>query len=155
VNQDITLEAAAAATGQPLERLRTWCATGKLRCEKDGDDWLIPLAEVVRVEVLVEARDAAIAAGRAEALVVPLASASPDLGGEVARRLGLARGAVTTSTLALDGTEYVLAVWKVAHPPAPHELEPLIELAEELGGQVLEGDAKRGCATERPDDDGP
>jgi hypothetical protein len=140
VNPSITLEATAAATGQSLERLGTWCATGKLRCEKDGRDWLIPLAEVIRVPVLVEERDAAIAAGRATALVVPLASASPDLGGEVARRLGLTRGAVTTTTLALDGTSYVLAVWTLEHEPGPRELEPLVELAEALGGQVLDGE---------------
>lgn len=143
MDQFMTLEAAASATGQSVTRLRAWCATGKLRCEKDGGGWAIPILELVRVALLVEEREIGLAAGRAEALVVPVASAPPDLRAEIARRLGLAAGAVTTSTLALDGTEYVLAVWKVERAAGPQELAPLVELAEELSGQLLDGEVNR------------
>jgi hypothetical protein len=143
MNHHLTLDAAAAATGQSPDRLRTWCATGKLSCEMDGDTWIIPIAEVVRIATLVVEREAAISGGHAEALVVPLANASPGLAAEVAVRLGLTLAAVKTRTLALDGAEYMLAVWKLERPPGPHELQPLVELAEELGGQLLDGEVKR------------
>ena len=140
----MSLSAASAATGQSVDRLRTWCATGKLRCDRDGDEWLIPVAELVRVAGLLEEREKSIEEGRAQVLVVPVASAAPDLREEVARCLGLPAGAVTTSMLALDGTEFVLAVWKADGPPKLHELGPVLDLAEELGGELLDGEVKRG-----------
>jgi hypothetical protein len=127
--------------------LRAWCATGRLRCEKDSHVWTVPIAELPRVGELAEEREAAIATGHAEALVVPVASASPDLASEVARRLGLPGGMVTTSTLSLDGAEYVLAVWKMERAAGPDELAPLVELADELGGELLDGEVKQDRAS--------
>jgi hypothetical protein len=37
----ISLEPAALASGEPVSRLRTWCATGKLICEKQVDQWVV------------------------------------------------------------------------------------------------------------------
>src|SRR5687767_6127242 len=65
MNQDMTLEAAAAATGQSVNRLRAWCATGELRCDRDGDGWALPTSELARLGALVAQRDATFAAGYA------------------------------------------------------------------------------------------
>lgn len=139
VDRLLSLDAAAQATGQSVARLRGWCATGRLRCEREGRAWIVPLSEVVRIAVLVEEHDRAVAAGAAAALVVPMTAATLDLPAEIARRLGLAVEAVTTSTLALDGSEYVLAVWKTNATPG---LEALSVLAAELGGELLDGQVR-------------
>jgi hypothetical protein len=143
MNHELTLEAAAAATGQSVNRLRAWCATGELQCEKDGHGWVIPSDELERVGALVAQRDAMFAAGHAQALVIPAASAFPELRAEVAHRLGLPAAAVATNTLALDGKAYVLAVWHADGVDGTYELASLIELAEELGGQLLDGEGTR------------
>lgn len=70
-------------------------------------------------------------------MVVPVSAAAPGLAAEIARRLGLPAGAVTTSTLALDGSEYLLAVWRSDGTP---ERGPVADLAAELGGDLLEGE---------------
>ena len=143
MNQDMTLEAVAAATGQSVNRLRAWCATGELRCERDSDGWTIPIVELARVGALVAQRDAMFAAGHAQALIIPAASAFPELRAEVAHRLRLPAAAVVTNTLALDGKAYMLAVWHAEGVDDTYELAPLIELAEELGGQLLDGEVSR------------
>ena len=144
MNHEITLEAAAAATGQSVNRLRAWCATGELHCERDSDGWTIPTSELARVGALVAQREAAFAEGHAQALVIPAASAFPELRAEVAHRLGLPAAAVATNTLALDGNEYMLAVWHAEGADARYELATRIELAKELGGQLLDGEVTRG-----------
>ncbi len=101
--------------------------------------WTIPLSEIPRIAALVKEHDRAMAAGAAAALVVPVSAATPDLPEEIARRLGLAAETVTTSTLALDGSEYVLAVWKSSGTPG---LEAVADLAAELGGEVLDGEGE-------------
>ena len=135
----VSLEAAAEATGQSVARLRGWCATGRLRCEREEGDWRMPLAELLRIGDLAEEHDRAVKAGESAALVVPVSAATPDLPAEIARRLGLAAGTVSTSTLALDGSEYLLAVWKT---DGTVRLGPVAELAAELGGDLLDGEVK-------------
>jgi hypothetical protein len=135
----LSLDAAASATGQSVARLRSWCATGMLRCEREERAWAIPLSEVAQIAFLATEHDRAVAAGAAAALVVPVSAATPDLPAEIARRLGLEEGTVTTSTLALDGSEYLLVVWKT---DGTRGLGAVAELAAELGGDLLEGEAR-------------
>ena len=85
------LEDAAAQYGVPLVRLRRWCATGKLRCERDGDGWLIPISEAGRIAELSRAYGTARAPVRA--LAVPAPVVPPDLATTVAARLGLTASA--------------------------------------------------------------
>jgi hypothetical protein len=138
----LDLQAASTATGQPVRRLRTWCATGRLACERDGKAWMIPLSQLPRVVGLSADRKESIDHGHAVAAIVPVTSTTPDLGGEIARRLGLASTKVTMSTLALDGGEYHMAVWRVSGDQ-PADLAPLVELVERLGGDVLDGEVSR------------
>lgn len=136
----ISLESAALASGEPVRRLRTWCATGKLICEKQDGSWVLALSQIPRVVELVAEHDRAVADGRAIAVLVPVDSATPDLASEIARRLGLRDGqTVSTSTLALDGSEYLIAVWKTEGAD-PLELAPVAELVAELGGELLDGE---------------
>jgi len=135
----LDLQAASTATGQPVRRLRTWCATGRLACERDGKAWMIPLSQLRRVAELAAERSESITQGHAVAAIVPVTSSTPDLGAEIARRLGLSATRVAMSTLALDGGEYHMAVWRVDGEQAP-DLAPVVELVEQLGGDLLDGE---------------
>jgi hypothetical protein len=141
VDQLLSLDATALATGQPARRLRTWCATGKLACEKDGDQWVVPLSQLLRVAQLAAERTAAIAEGRPIAVIVPVTAATPDLATEIAHRLGMPTHTVSMSMLALDGGEYLMAVWRTDGARAP-ELAPVMELVDTLGGELLDGEAQ-------------
>jgi hypothetical protein len=139
MDQLISLAAAAKATGQLVRRLRNWCATGKLECELQDGEWHIPLAQLLLIAGVAADREQAIAAGRPVAAMIPVTTASPELPGEIARRLNLPDHSVSTSTLALDGQEYVVAVWRAGGDAAP-DLAPVLDLVEELGGELLDGE---------------
>ena len=100
---------------------------------------MLPLSQLLRVAVLAAEREQSIADGRAAAAIVPVTSTTPDLDEEIARRLGLRASSVTLSTLALDGREYLMAVWKVSDGQ-PVNLEPVVAFVERLGGDVLAGE---------------
>ena len=144
MNQLLSMADAATATGQPVRRLRNWCATGKLSCEVQGGEWLVPLSQLLRVAELAAEREDAIAAGRASGALVPVTRASADLPDEIARRLGLPSASVSTSTLALDGQEYLVAVWRAGAAAGAPDLAPVVDLVEELGGELLDGEVGGG-----------
>jgi len=131
------LEEAAARYAVPLVRLRRWCATGKLRCERDGERWLIPTSEAGRITELSRAYGTARAP--VQALAVPVPVVPPDLATRVAARLGLTASTVTLTPLALDGVEYVVAVWR-GDVQGDGGLPALEELAVELDAELLDGE---------------
>jgi excisionase family DNA binding protein len=132
----LDLDEVAQRTGQPVRRLRQWCATGSLRCERDGREWLIPEAEVPQVIVNAAERTLRASNRSARAIVVPnSAVGSADLGEEVARRLQRPAKAVSINKLMIDGQEYVIATWPDADEGGA--TPAVAELAEELGGELL------------------
>lgn len=132
----LDLDDVAERTGQPVRRLRQWCATGSIRCERDGRGWLIPEAELSRVVANAAARALLASTRRARALVVPNAAlGSVDLKEEVAHRLQQPEGSVSTSKLMIDGQEYVIATW--ADADGGRATAAVADLAEELGGELL------------------
>jgi hypothetical protein len=136
----LSVDDVSVATGQPVRRLRAWCATGKVPCDKVDGQWVISLSEVPRIAVLARQRERSIDEGRSIAAIVPVSNATEDLPGEIARRLGLAERSVSTSTLSLDGTEYLVAVWKASERTP--QLAPVVELVEQLGGELLDGEVR-------------
>jgi hypothetical protein len=139
VDDMFTLDAVSEQTGIPLSRLREWCATGRLKCEREGGDWMIPPSELKQVAALAATQWARLEGDHPIALVVPAEVAPPNLADEVARRLGLEPASVAMSTLAMDGQDYVVAVWKDGHGNAG--LPKVVKLAEEVGGELLDGAA--------------
>jgi hypothetical protein len=137
----VTIAAAAARTGQPERRVREWCATGMLECEHDGGLWLVPEGEMAHLADLAEAREHIATRKTPVGLALPLPIDATDVRAEVARRLGVAQDEVALSRLAIDGREYVVAVWPRAD--FRRELPSLAELADELGGELLDGMATR------------
>jgi hypothetical protein len=140
VSEDtLPLEEAAARYDVPLVRLRRWCATGKLRCERDGDDWLVPVSEGTRItELSTQYRTGS---SPVRALAVPVTLVPSDLATTVADRLGLTATAVTLTPLALDGVEYVVAVWR-GDILRYGGLPALQELAVELDAELLDGEIR-------------
>ena len=140
VDEFLSLEDVSARTGVSIRRLRQWCATGLLRCEPAGAAWMIAGSEVDRVRQLAAGQDHRIKAGHPIAIVVPAESAPPNLADEVARRLGLAPTTVAMSSLAIDGQDYLVAVWKDSDGAGG--LPALAELIDEVGGAVLDASAE-------------
>ena len=137
----MSLREAADRSGQSIIRLGRWCATGHLRCERDGADWVIPVSELGAIEKAAVDHAAAVEEKRVNALAVPVPAVPPDLAGEVASRLGLDRGDVSITPLALDGMEYVVAVWR-GTASGSGGLPTLERLAAELHGDLLDGELK-------------
>ena len=135
----VTLREAAERSGQSVIRLGRWCATGRLRCERDGSGWLIPVSELGSISRVARDHAAAIEQRRVTALAVPAPAAPPDLAGDVATRLGLLRQDVSITPLALDGIQYVVAVWR-GDVLSAGGLPALQELAVELDGDLLDGE---------------
>jgi hypothetical protein len=142
----LSLRAAAELTGQSVIRLGRWCATGKLRCEPSADGWAIPVSELAAIAVVAGDQARAVKEKRITAIAVPAPAAPPDLGDQVASRLGLTAGQVSVTPLALDGVEYVVAVWRGV-VSGTGGLPALSELALDLDGELLDGEVKQDWET--------
>jgi hypothetical protein len=132
----LAIDEAAQRTGQPVRRLRQWCATGRLRCERDPRGWLIPEAEIGRVGSIAAARTIRGSDRSARALVVPRAAGgSTNLRGLVAAELRIPARTVSIDGLTIDGQAYVIATWPGV---ADARGGALADLAEELDGELLD-----------------
>jgi hypothetical protein len=132
----LTLDQVTQRTGQPVRRLRQWCATGSIRCERDGRGWLIPEAEIARVLSIAAARTVRGSNHSARALVVPrTVTGSANLQEQVARQLRIPVKAISISTLMIDGQPYLIAAWP---GPADARASALAELTEQLDGELLD-----------------
>jgi hypothetical protein len=138
----LSLQEAAQRTGQSVIRLSRWCATGQLHCERDVDGWHIPLSELPKVAQVAQQHATAVEDERVTALVVPAPAAPSDLAELVAYRLGLQGGAVAVTPLALDGVDYVVAVWP-GSAASDGGLPSLKELAIQLGAELLDGEVRK------------
>ena len=137
----IPLAAAAERSGQAPDVLRRWCATGKLRCARSGDGWLIPLSEFPAIAEAARDHETAVEELRVTGLAVPTPAVPPNLADEVASRLGLQAGNVSLTPLAIDGLQYVVAVWRGA-VSGTGGLPALKALAEELDAVLLDGEVR-------------
>jgi hypothetical protein len=135
----LSLDDLSARTGESVARLRRWCATGSLECERDGNSWGVRESRLPAVATLAAERRSIIADDRAVALTVPRSSVPHDLRQRVEDAMGLQAGDVSTRTLVVDDEEHVVAVWPrgvgIRNRPA------LERLADDLGGDLLDGDA--------------
>jgi len=132
----LAIDEAARRTSQPVRRLRQWCATGRIRCEHDGQGWLIPEAEIGRARAIGAARVVRGSDRSARALVVPGSIlGSANLREQVAGGLRIPTADVSMDALTIDGQAYVIAMWPRA---ADARGSNLAELAEHLDGELLD-----------------
>lgn len=135
LDQLLRLDDVARLTGQPVDRLRQWCATGELACERVPKSWALRKGDLPRVAALAAERARGPREHRAVALAVPRGHVPRDLVGLVERALDLPAGEVVIRGLAIDQLDYVVAVW-----PASARLGDqagLVALAEQLDGELL------------------
>jgi hypothetical protein len=127
---------AAKSTGQPVRRLRQWCATGRIRCERDGRGWLIPATEIGRVRVIAAERAVPGFNRGARALVIPRSTrGTANLRDQVAAELQIPAETVSTGGMTIDGQAYLIATWPSA---ADARGSAIAELAELLDGELLD-----------------
>ncbi len=135
----LTLAEVHDRTGESVARLGRWCATGKLACERAGGEWLLPEPQLRLVHELREERSRIVATRRAIGMLVPLRHVTFDLASRVERTLGLRAGAASVTRLALDGRDYLLALWP--NDPTITRARAVAQLADDLGADLLEGDS--------------
>jgi hypothetical protein len=132
----LAIDEAAQRTGQPVRRLRQWCATGRIRCDRDRSGWLIPEVEIGRVRSIARSRTVRGSDRGARALVVPpSALGTANLRERVAGELRIPARTVSMGSLTIDGQAYVIATWPSA---AVARGSDLAELAEQLDGELLD-----------------
>lgn len=135
----MSVEDAAALTSQPPRRLRQWCATGQLVCERSGMAWEIEESQVDRIPGLA-GQLGRLPDGRwAAALALPAWAAGPAIVRQVAQRLSLSQSDLALATVAIDGTERALLVWPVRSQASA--AQALAGLADEVKGELLESSA--------------
>ena len=132
----LPIDDAARRTGEPVRRLRQWCATGRIRCERDGRGWLIPEPQVARILAIAAARTVAGSGNSVRALVVPQSSLrDSSLRKQVAAELQIAAETISTRTMTIDGQSYIVATWPSAIDVRGSDLA---ELADQLDGELLD-----------------
>jgi hypothetical protein len=145
LDQLLRLDDVARLTGQPVERLRQWCATGELACERVPRSWALRKADLPRVAAVAAKRARGLREHQAVALAVPRGRVPVDLVALVERTLDLPPGEVVIRALTIDHLEFVVAVWPAGARPG--DQAALIALAEDLDGELLTdssaGDARR------------
>jgi hypothetical protein len=139
----LRLEDVAHLTGETIERLRQWCATGELACERVPRNWALRKADLPRVAVVAAEKARGVREHRAVALAVPRGHVPIDLVTLIERTLDLPPGEVMIRGLAIDQLDYDVAVWPAqARLPDP---VALAALAERLDAELLTA-----AATSRP-----
>jgi hypothetical protein len=137
VSKRLSLSVAARRSGQSVARLRRWCATGELTCDRDRNGWYLFEQDLPRLALLAARRERIASEQRVIALTVPKSSPVFDLAGLVERHLVLPPGTVSSTTVAIDGEDHLVAIWPSVHRAPP---EALATLAALVGGDLL-GDA--------------
>jgi hypothetical protein len=145
LDQLLRLDDVARLTGQPVERLRQWCATGELACERVPRSWALRKADLPRVAVVAAEQARGVREHRAVALAVPRGRAPIDLVTLVEQTLDLPQGVVAIRGLAIDQLDYVVAVWP--GNATLRDPDALVALAERLDGELLTSSSIHGATT--------
>jgi hypothetical protein len=135
LDQLLRLDDVARLTGQPVERLRQWCATGELACERVPKSWALRRADLPRVAAVAARRARGFREHRAVALAVPRGRVPANLVALVEGTLDLPHGEVVVRGLTIDHLEFVVAVWPVG--ARVEDQAALVALAEELDAELL------------------
>lgn len=115
-----------------VRKLREWCATGRLSCERIGDSWALHAADVEDLVRELASHD--VHATRDASLALPAEVATPQAEREIADALGVGRGEIAVARLMIDGMEYVVLA---AHADAD-AIEAARGVVERYGGQLLD-----------------
>ena len=129
-----TIEDVATAAGVPTARLRRWCATGQLRCDRDERGWLVPQSEIARVDALVASRGHGGNGHHPVALAMPVDRDFGDGLVELTRRAEVTPE-VAGVPLSVDGMDYAIVSWPSIGDDG--RADAVAELAWALDAEIL------------------
>jgi len=135
----LSLEAVALRTSQPIRRLREWCATGRLACQRFGSEWSIERSDIARVFDLATDHARRARTIRHGVLAVPANNGTDDLQLAVSQGTGVLRANIAVDRMVIDGEDLEVATWE--HPAG--STTDLLALADDLGGELLIDDEER------------
>jgi hypothetical protein len=140
MHRTIALDEVAELTDQPLDRLREWCATGLLPCDRVDGEWALPEAELPTAHSLaaVGPRLAGTALpDGARLLAVAFAGTSEARAAldEIRARTGARPSDVELAPMTIDGMPRVLVAGRI---PAAHETR-IRSIVTAFGGRLIDG----------------
>jgi hypothetical protein len=140
MHRTLPLEDVARRTGQPVERLREWCATGLLACDRVDGEWALPEAELPAAHALgaVGPRLATSPLPDGARLLVVAFRAHTDARvalDEIRTRTGVHPSDIELAPLSIDGMQRVLVAGRI---PARHAAT-IEAIVVEAGGQLVDG----------------
>lgn len=152
MHRTLPLEDVARRTGQPVERLREWCATGLLPCDRVDGEWALPETELATAQALAATRPRLATSRLADGARV-LVAAFRDLAAArraldaIRARIGAHSGDVELAPVSIDGMQRVLVAGRVPGG----EAASIDEIVTEAGGQLVEGgDGQAGSTSGQP-----
>ena len=140
MRRTLPLQDVARLTGQPVERLRQWCATGLLACDRVDGEWALPDAELPAAHALaaVGPRLATTPLPDGVRLVVVAfrdhAAARRALD-QIRTRTGVHPSDIELAPMSIDGMPRVLVAGRV---PGRHAAT-IEAIVVEAGGQLIDG----------------
>lgn len=146
MRRTLSLEELAELTRQPVDRLRQWCATGLLSCDRVDGAWALPEDELPAAFSLsaVGPRLATDAVPDGASLIVVAFRdhhAARTAVEEIRRQTGVHPSDVEVAPLSIDGMPRVLVAGRV-----PSDQADRIEaIVIRCGGQVIDGRDGRGA----------
>jgi hypothetical protein len=154
IRRTLPLEAVADETGQALERLRQWCATGLLACDRVDGDWALPESELPVAHSLAAvgprlATAAPSDGGRLLAVAFRNHAAARRALDEIRARTGIRPSDIELAPLSIDGMPRVLVAGRVPADRADR-IEAIVVAA---GGQIVDGTERASHVTLDHDDD--
>ncbi|HEY8437584.1 MAG TPA: hypothetical protein VIK65_03120 [Candidatus Limnocylindrales bacterium] len=134
------LDAVAGQTGSSVERLREWCATGLLQCDRVAGEWALPESELAAAHALAAvgprlADPTLPDGGHLLAVAFPDHPAASRALDAIRSRTGVRPRDVELAPLSIDGQPMVLVAGRV---PARHRDE-IESIVRESGGRLIDG----------------
>lgn len=140
MRRTLRLDEVAHMTSQPVERLRQWCATGLLPCDRVDGRWALPETELPSAFALgavgPRLSDTALPDGaRLLAAAFHDQAAARAALDAIRTSTGVRPTEVEVAPLALDGMQQVLVAGRI---PAEHEAD-IHAIVSEAGGRIVDG----------------
>lgn len=140
MRRTLRLDEVAHLTSQPVERLRQWCATGLLPCDRVDGRWALPESELPSAFALAAVgprlADTALPDGaRLLAAAFQDHAAARTALDAIRTATGVRPSEVEVAPLALDGMQQVLVAGRI---PAEHQAA-IHAIVADAGGRIVDG----------------
>jgi hypothetical protein len=140
MHRTLPLEDVAELTGQPVEQLRQWCATGLLPCDREDGRWALPEQELPAAHALAAVgprlAESALPDGvRLLAVAFEDHAAARAALDDIRTRTSVRPRDVEIAPLSIDGMPRVLIAGRI---PVAHE-STIRRVVVDHGGRLIDG----------------